>query len=577
MNKNKITFVTSYLKIYDDDYDKSKTFEKRLSLFMKIVNLGINICIFTSEEFKSYFHDISEKFHNVKLMDICSIDTLEFTKLGREHCQTQHLPCNRSHIKDLPNYMYLMHSKIEFIKKTIDVNPFDTNFFCWFDFSLPYIFKNIDQTLHNIQLHSTRNYIDKFITLPGCWNYKVNDINYLKNKIAWRFCGGFFIGDKVSLSHFYDTSISHFVEFLNLTDNTLVWEVNYWAWLEANNYISPIWYNADHNDTIVNIPETIYTENILNISTNLICYNYPNLPIVDDKFFPSSASYVYDDKNKKHILNTRYVNYYYKDNWDCDFFNNTRQIRTINICSELDDKFCPKYYKVIYTDETNLKPNLHFFSQGLEDIRLYNDEIENKIKFIASNINYIPFCKNRMIIGDYDYENNACTNCKIINMTWETNCEKNWVPLPLNEAEKRKLFVYKWSPYTVGFITDDNNFQINIEKQFENPLVNLFRGSTPFIKYTIDNMSYYLGLVHYSEKGAPPIYYHSLVLLDVETKLPLFYSDVFKFGDKPIEFCIGFSIDYNTNEYLFWISQMDREPLLIKININKIPILNKFT
>jgi hypothetical protein len=95
------------------------------------------------------------------------------------------------------------------------------------------------------------------------------------------------------------------------------------------------------------------------------------------------------------------------------------------------------------------------------DLQPENDEIENKIKFIASNINYIPFCKNRMIIGDYDYENNACTNCKIINMPWETNCEKNWVPLPVNEAEKRKLFVYKWSPYTVGFITDDNKIRCN--------------------------------------------------------------------------------------------------------------------
>ena len=40
---NKVTFVTSYLKIYDSDYDETKTFEKRLELFMKIVELNINI------------------------------------------------------------------------------------------------------------------------------------------------------------------------------------------------------------------------------------------------------------------------------------------------------------------------------------------------------------------------------------------------------------------------------------------------------------------------------------------------------------------------------------------------------
>jgi hypothetical protein len=37
----------------------------------------------------------------------------------------------------------------------------------------------------------------------------------------------------------------------------LVWEVNYWAWLEAEGYISPIWYLADHNDTIINIPTQV--------------------------------------------------------------------------------------------------------------------------------------------------------------------------------------------------------------------------------------------------------------------------------------------------------------------------------
>ena len=47
----------------------------------------------------------------------------------------------------------------------------------------------------------------------------------------------------------------------------------------------------------------------------------------------------------------------------------------------------------------------------------------------------------------------------------------------------------------------------------------------------------------------------------------------FKFSNYPIEFCVGFTIE--DSNYIFWISQMDREPIFCKINIDKIPITNK--
>jgi hypothetical protein len=171
-----------------------------------------------------------------------------------------------------------------------------------------------------------------------------------------------------------------------------------------------------------------------------------------------------------------------------------------------------------------------------------------------------------MIIGDYD--NNICSNCKIVNMIWESKCEKNWCPLQYNNDIKQ-LFIYKWFPYQIGYVDIDNNFQIFIEKKFNNEIFNKFRGSSTFIEKDEHNL---IGLVHYSVSTIPPTYYHLLVLIDKESLLPKAYSDPFKFGNKPIEFCIGFTI--YLKQYVFWISQMDREPLLIKIDIDKIPILN---
>jgi tetratricopeptide (TPR) repeat protein len=253
-NINNVTFVTAYLKTYESDYDETKSFEKRLELFMKIVELNVNICLFISPEYKDAIDLISNKHKNLIVIEVLSIEDLEITKIGNRNSHLLlSLPDRRNCTKDSPNYMFLMNSKIEFIKKTIDVNPFNNDYFCWFDFSLPYIFKNMESCFTKLKWYSESKFISEpFIAMPGCWN-KCSNVDVLKDFIYWRFCGGFFIGDKNSLLSFYDVSIYYFEEFLNLTKK-LVWEVNYWAWLELMGYKSFMWYLADHNDTIINIP-----------------------------------------------------------------------------------------------------------------------------------------------------------------------------------------------------------------------------------------------------------------------------------------------------------------------------------
>jgi hypothetical protein len=181
------------------------------------------------------------------------IEELELYRLGNNHPDLCNLPVNRNNLKDTKEYMFLMLAKLEFIKKTININPFESMNFCWFDFSLAYIFEDMNNTLLKIKQISNTTFKERFIYMPGCWDFKVDAVDYLKNNIVWRFCGGFLIGDKESLSRFYTTSHNCFITFLNQT-KTIVWEVNYWAWLESKGLINPTWYLADHNDSIVDIP-----------------------------------------------------------------------------------------------------------------------------------------------------------------------------------------------------------------------------------------------------------------------------------------------------------------------------------
>ena len=247
------TFVTAYLKIYDEEYDNTRTFENRLTHFMHMLELGINICIFIDPEVKDKFNELEEKYKNLKIMGSMKIEDLELYKIAVKYPELCNLPINRNNLKDTKEYMFLMLAKIEFIKKTIDINPFGSINFCWFDFSLAYIFKDMNNTLLKIKKISTSKFNDRFLYIPGCWNFKVDSLDYLKNNVVWRFSGGFFIGDKESLNRFYTTSHNCFLTFLNQT-KTLVWEVNYWAWLESNGLINPTWCLGLHDDSILDIP-----------------------------------------------------------------------------------------------------------------------------------------------------------------------------------------------------------------------------------------------------------------------------------------------------------------------------------
>lgn len=253
-----VTFVTCYFKIYEDEYDSLRSFEHRMNFFLDIVNSGINICIITTPEYEKSF---SNKFVNVKVIDVFDKTLLPFSNKYFNEIHSCVLPEIRNKDKDTEYYMYLINSKIEFVKKAIDVNPFSSDYFCWFDFSLSYIFKDMTSSINKLKQISQQTYIDTFLTMPGCWNHAIQNVDILKKQVCWRFCGGFFMGDTQSLLHFYELSVNNYGKFLNQT-NTLVWEVNFWAWLETHTTFNPLWYYANHDDGM-----------IINFPTHQLCIN----------------------------------------------------------------------------------------------------------------------------------------------------------------------------------------------------------------------------------------------------------------------------------------------------------------
>lgn len=551
-----ISFVTAFIDIYKDGTIDNKPIEWQCNQFREIASIGFPIIIFVCKNTRLYIEKLKTEFENLTILEVLTIEDTWVYK----NSQTINLsmPYNRNTNKDTVEYMYLINSKAEFLYKAIEANPWKSTHFAWIDFSISYIFKDKERTFEYVKIIAQHTMNEKCMVVPGCWRDKISltDKDLYMNNIVWRFCGGFLLGDTNSIKRLFELYREHFVDFLN-DQQKLVWEVNFWAWLEANGYWTPRWYEADHNDSIVKIPTDVYCRR-LRPEVQLRKYEYPTI----ENFLPGSASYIYF--KGEHLLNTRYINYTILDNGCYDIRHPNGTIITRNVFSKLNEKLEPIHFIEMKEINIRLRSN-NCYIHGLEDIRLYS--VGDTVKFIATNINYSPTGYNRMMIGEYDITDYTFKNCIIAKPPFETMCEKNWIPLIKNGKE---YFIYKWFPMEIGRLNTENELNIEIRHPIKSPWFHKVRGSSLFV----DNGEHLVGVIHFSEETTPRRYYHMLVSLDKETFKPLKYSEIFYFQHLGIEFCIGFTM--KNGEYIFWISQMDREPLMISMDMNNLKLIYEF-
>ena len=563
MNKDNkmITFVTSWIHIYKDTVFDNKTSEWRFENFEVILRTGINICIFVSPDFYDKMSELAARYENLKIMETVSLEETEVFKIcdkvQKEGIELS-MPSNRHPKKDSYEYLILINSKIQFIKAAIERNPWNSTHFAWIDFSIAYVLRDRPRSTEYLKMLANRTYLDKMLAVAGCVG-KFNEEKYgeLFNSPFWRFCGGFMLGDKESLLSFYDLYFEHFENFLR-EHRHMVWEVNYWAWLEGTKGWSPTWYSANHNDSIFCLPVRFYVK-CFNDGCIKTLYDYPELYEEENQMLPSSPSYIF--YQGKHILNTRFVNYSFNPEGRYDIRHPDRTLLTMNVRSYLDDELVPWCYGKMFDDTVTLESN-NRFSHGLEDMRLF--EYDNKLCFVASNANYAPNDRIRIVMGEYDATKLSYSNCRVLEPPTDTNCEKNWVPItipPDNECQEECLgFIYSWYPYRIGRIDDTNKLQIIREHSIYAPHFHKVRGSSIFIK----DGGGLLGVVHFSEEGSIRKYYHMLVRLDPVTLVPIEYSEPFCFQHHGVEFCIGFTI--YREKYVFWVSKKDNDAIMIQID-----------
>jgi len=231
-----VTFVSSFLNfndLSDDDVN-----EKYISYFRKLANTGIPIVLFMDKRYQHIqFSD------NVKIIKYIDNDDLQFSKLISD--KTIVLPINRNIEKDTEKYMKFMNNKIFFVQEAIKLNIFNTHHFAWVDFRLFHIFKNDEWASKKLTEIAKRTFPENYVCFSGAWPKMYDMIN----NINWRFLGGFFIIDKNNL----EKLVHIFSKVISDNNLPLLWEVNYWALIEANNLFNFGWHLGDHNESIINI------------------------------------------------------------------------------------------------------------------------------------------------------------------------------------------------------------------------------------------------------------------------------------------------------------------------------------
>jgi hypothetical protein len=565
-----ITFVTAFFNIYKHP-SNSDIIKNRFNRFKEIAVTGIQLCVYTEPDFIETFIELIKEFPNIKLMNPINLKDSNVATICSMIDYT--LPNNRNQEKDNDEFMIFINTKYEFLENTITINPWKSSYFAWIDFSLSYIFKNLNESQTQLSFLSNLKFTRNFFTIGG-WEKIKTPFDKLNNdNVVWRFCGGFLFGDTESIKEFTDLSKQYLHVFINKYKK-LTWEVNFWSWLETYVGWKPTWFHTMFNDGIIKIPVQLYCK-LLKKSIKT-AYNY----IIHDNFLPSSASHICYKGH--HLLNTRYVNYLIREDGSYHYLDPESNIVTKNFISLLNKSFIPNSYVLMNDESIDLTqteyPNGSCCNIiGLEDIRLY--EYNNKLRFIATNRNFAPINNNRMIIGDYNIETLKYDNCEIIDSPNNAIYEKNWIPiitkniLDTLDSTTVEYFIYSWYPMEICKINPETK-QLESVKEYYNtitaPNFNRVRGSSIFI----DVGDYLLGVVHFSDDIVPRNYYHMLVALNKTTLCPIKYSQPFCFQHIGIEFCIGFW--KQDNNYLFWVSKIDRNPCMIKIDMNEIPLCFDF-
>lgn len=615
-----VTYVTALFNVKKSDSISKNIFQD----FKYLLSKKIPLIVYVDEYFNQMLDD-----HNVDIpdnVDVIIMDVSEMEIYKSIINATPALPPIRNLEKDTLEYMALMNSKVEFLLHSLTYCR--TAYIAWIDSGIAKIFKDKNSSLSRLEKLSITE-LDT-VVIPGAYKRDLS-FEQLCNNVFWVFLGGFFVCNKNVVQKFYDLSVASVNKFLS--SKRIAWEVNVWVDIHIHNPNFFIWYPADHNETIFNIPNQysiieqgcqdplselkskvadlrykgknkeafVEGRDVLRKEKNpfssvnedlsivsyyidrheegrICCERVLASPFQDKKntcmaniafylkplsknselsihyelppnFFPSSPSAI--QYNGGYLYNIRAVNYTIRDNGSYDIRDEKGIVRTKNFVLLLDKKFEVTSSFELSDDLSVMNPRYPSHILGLEDVRMFKDNDNNKYFFATCCETKPQFCP-RIVFGSFD-DTGKLLFVKVLNIPNNPNnsCEKNWLPFVTSNNEIR--FIYTTSPLTIYQI-NKITFDVSLVHVHQDERFNdyEFRGSAPPIRY-LDGWLFTIHQVLYS---TPRKYYHRFVWYNDSFTLRK-YSPLFYFEKIGIEYNLSICPSLTTDDLLLTYSIND--------------------
>jgi len=236
------TIVSSFYSNVNKRDDRS--FENYLNYGTLLLQANIPKIIFTDEEMYEKIKKYENENTKILLSKKEDIYLYNYTDMLTNFDINSTNP-----LKDTIDYMFVMCNKTEVIRKSIELNYFNTDNFIWLDFGINHMFHcTKDEFIQKIENLKNKKY-DK-VRIASIWNPNIiYNVDIYKN-IAWYFAGGVFGGNKDFLLEFANKTKEMCINIIE-QKNTIMWEVNIWYLVYLKNCELFDYYTCDHNSSII--------------------------------------------------------------------------------------------------------------------------------------------------------------------------------------------------------------------------------------------------------------------------------------------------------------------------------------
>lgn len=537
--------------------------EKKNKYCKNIINKKINKIIYNIIPLNifQFWHDVELPVEIKKNMDIIKTQNPEFT-----------------------HYVYDISMCIDFLK-----NNFDEDVLYTFDKLLSYKHKMYLWCFCVLYIYGGIFIDSKYICCSGFKLLELTDKEYYckeenninldllvclpNNYILYKCiqqivmnCKKSFYGNNDSEIIKHQLLINLFYEKINIHTFPLLNSGNI---IKINGTSNNILYkNIDYKDYSLELWNKleIYNYPILKYNTRVDLSKTINTTIFNEKykFYSGSPTIVSCPYNKNHyIINIRYINYIFEKTKDNDkkIINNPNHWITLNSMFKVDENF-NKITKELFLDDVSIYDEIDYNNilyKGIEDLRLFNfcdnlyylaTTFDNKTKKMLISSDRVVFDSNK-----YNLNKNIIYPAFLNQYT----TEKNWCFFDYNN---KLCIVYKWFPLQIGKIDYDSNELIIIDIKYNIPdYFKGAKGSTCGFKTRNGELWF---VIHKSQsKGNFVNYQHFFAVFDLNMNL-LRYSELFKFENYKVEFCMGLIIkEKETNDELIMsYSVMDTQSIV---------------